>query len=297
MKRVLITGVDSYVGDSVEQYLARWPERYQVDKVDMRTPDWKNTNFSKYDCVFHVAGLAHADYKKVSEERKALYYRVNTQLTEEAAKKAKNEGVKQFLFMSTVNVYGASAPIGKRKVITKDSVIDIVNLNGDSKFWAEQLLHELESVEFKVVILRAPMIYGRGCKGNYATLSKLAKKLPVFPDIKNERSMLYIGNLVEFVRLMIENEEQGTFFPCDKEWYCTSEIVKLIAAENGKKIILVPGCSWLLKLLSHFSGQVNKAFGSFAYDPALGAYKQNYRKYALTGGVRLSERKGKRENY
>lgn len=290
MRRVLITGVDSYVGDSFEQYLSQWPKQYAVDKVDMREPVWKNKDFSKYDCVFHVAGIAHSDSGKMSARRKDLYYKVNTQLAVETAEKAKEQGVKQFIFMSTANVYGDSAPIGERKIITKDTPIHIVNLNGASKYQAEEKLHELETEEFKVVILRSPMIYGGGCKGNYAILSWMAKKLPFFPKVKNARSMLYIGNLMEFVKLMIENEEQGTFFPCDKEWFCTSEIVKLIAESQGKRIILVPGCTWMLKILGHFSRRVNKAFGNFAYDPALGEYKEDYRRYALIGGVRLSER-------
>lgn len=290
MKRVLITGVDSYVGDSVERYLLQWQERYRVDKVDMREEVWKDKDFGEYDCVFHVAGIAHADYGKVSEEKRSLYYKVNTELAVETAEKAKKEGVKQFIFMSTANVYGASAPIGKQKVITKDTPVQIVNLNGDSKFQAEERLRGLETEAFKVVILRVPMIYGRDCKGNYAILSGMAKKLPVFPKVKNERSMCYIGNLAEFVRLMIENEERGTFFPCDKERFCTAEIVKLIASLHGKRIILVPGCTWILKLFSHFSARVNKAFGNFAYDSVLGEYKEDYRRYALAGGIRLSER-------
>lgn len=290
MKRVLITGVDSYIGDAVAQYLTQWQEKYQVDKVDVRTSEWKKTEFSRYDCVFHVAGLAHSDTRKLPRQRRALYYKVNTELTREVAQQAKEQGVKQFIFMSTANVYGSSAPIGERKVITADTPVDIVNLNGDSKLQAEKCLQGLASDTFRVVILRAPMVYGKGCKGNYATLSKLAKILPVFPNVQNERTMLYIGNLVEFVRLMIENEEQGLFFPCDKEWYCTSKVVQLIAAENGKKIRLIPGCTWLLKLLSHVSGRVNKAFGSFAYAPELGKYKENYQRYALYGGVKLSER-------
>ncbi len=291
MKRVLITGADSYVGTSVEQYLSLQPAHYYVHTVDVRDITWKNADFSGYDCVFHVAGIAHADIRKLSEDERALYFKVNTQLAVEVARKAKEQGVRQFLFMSTANVYGLSAPIGKRKVVTRETPTVRVNCYSDSKLKAEEEILQLASEEFRVVILRCPMIYGRNCKGNYVTLSKMARKLPVFPKVDNARSMLYIGNLTEFVRLMIENEEQGIFCPSDKEVFCTSDLVKLIGEANGKKVRLIPGCGWMLKLLSHVSGMVNKAFGNFAYADELSACKQEYRKYTLEEAIKETERK------
>ena len=165
--------------------------------------------------------------------------------------------------MSSAIVYGDSAPIGKEKIITKDTPVNPANCYGDSKVQAENGIRSLEDDKFKVVILRPPMIYGKGSKGNFPILEKFAAKAPVFPKVENKRSMLYIGNLVEFVRLMIENEESGIFWPQNAEYSNTSEIVKMIAEAKGKKIVLIPGLEWLLKLMSRFTGMVDKAFGNF----------------------------------
>ena len=289
MKKILITGANSYIGTSFEKYMAQWPEKYQVDTVDMIDGTWREKDFSEYDCVYHVAGIAHSDTGNVTEERKAFYYKINTDLTVETARKAKADGVKQFIFMSSAIVYGDSAPIGKSKVITKDTPVNPANFYGDSKVQAENGILPLNDDSFKVVILRPPMIYGPGSKGNYPVLSKLAQKLPVFPVVNNQRSMLYIGNLMEFVRLMVENEEQGIFWPQNAEYSNTTELVQLIAQAHGKKILTIPGFTWALKILSHATGLVNKAFGSLSYDMALSEYKENYRATTLEKSIKETE--------
>ena len=291
MKKILITGADSYIGTSIERYLAQWPQQYQVDTVDMVDGSWSERSFAGYDAVFHVAGIAHSDTGNVSEERKALYYKVNTDLTVETAKKAKAEGVGQFIFMSSAIVYGDSAPIGRQKVITADTPLAPANFYGDSKVQAEKGILPLNDDNFHVVVLRPPMIYGPGSKGNYPVLSKLAQKLPVFPKVANQRSMLYIGNLAEFVRLMIENREQGIFWPQNSEYSNTTVLVRLIANAQGKNILIVPGLGWALKLLGHATGLVNKAFGSLSYDMELSRYREDYRKYSLAESIELTEGK------
>lgn len=291
MKKILITGANSYIGTSIERYLAQWPQQYQVDTVDMVDGSWSERSFAGYDAVFHVAGIAHSDTGNVSEERKALYYKVNTDLTVETAKKAKAEGVGQFIFMSSAIVYGDSAPIGQQKVITADTPLAPANFYGDSKVQAEKGILPLNDDDFHVVVLRPPMIYGPGSKGNYPVLSKLARKLPVFPKVANQRSMLYIGNLAEFVRLMIENREQGIFWPQNGEYSNTTELVRLIANAQGKNILIVPGLGWALKLLGHAAGLVNKAFGSLSYDMELSRYREDYRKYSLAESIELTEGK------
>ncbi len=291
MKRILITGANSYIGMSFEKYLQQWPEQYRVDTVDMIDGTWRERSFSEYDCVYHVAGIAHSDNGPISEEKKALYYRVNTDLTVETAKKAKTDGVKQFVFMSSAIVYGDSAPIGKSKVITRDTPVSPANAYGDSKVQAEKGILPLNDEQFKVVILRPPMIYGKGSKGNYPVLAKLAQKLPAFPKVDNQRSMLYIENLIEFVRLMVDNEEQGIFWPQNREYSNTTELVQTIAKAHGKKILIVPGTTWMLKVVSHITGLVNKAFGSLSYDMSISEYKENYRVCGLEASIERTERK------
>lgn len=278
MKKILITGANSYIGTSFEKYIKdNYPEEYVVDTVDMIDGSWREKDFSGYDSVFHVAGIAHSDNGKISEEKAKLYYAVNTDLTVETAQKAKADGVKQFIFMSSAIVYGDSAPIGKKKVITRETPVSPANCYGDSKVQAEKGISKLADETFKGVILRPPMIYGKGSKGNYPTLSKLSQKMPVFPYVKNERSMLYVGNLCEFVRLMVENEEEGVFWPQNSEHSNTSELVKMIAEVHGKNVILLPGFTWILKLMGSKVGLVNKAFGNLSYDMSLSEYAENYR--------------------
>lgn len=291
MKRVLITGANSYIGTSFEKYIKEnYKNDYEVDTVDMIDGSWREKSFAGYDSVFHVAGIAHSDSGKISAEKEKLYRAVNTDLTIETAKKAKADGVKQFIFMSSAIVYGNSAKIGKNKVITKDTVPTPANCYGDSKLQAENGILPLSDEGFKVCVLRPPMIYGKGSKGNYPTLAKMALKFPLFPKVKNERSMLYVGNLVEFVRLMVENEENGIFFPQNDEYTNTSEMVKAIAAAHGKKVRLLRGFTWALKILSVFTGLVNKAFGNLIYDQSLSEYRDEYRKHGLNDSIKETER-------
>ena len=289
MKRILITGLNSYVGTSVESYLEQWPDKYQIETIDLKNPSWVEVDFGNFDVVYHVAGIAHSDVGKVTEEQKQFYYKINTELTIKVAKKAKNDGVKQFIFMSSAIVYGDSAPIGKRKIITKDNKASPSNFYGDSKLQAELGILPLQSAEFNVVVLRPPMIYGKGSKGNYPVLAKIAQKLPIFPYVKNERSMLYIENLSEFVRLMIENEEYGIFHPQNAEYSQTTDLVQLIAKTHGRTIIIIPYFEWLLKILSRFTGLVNKAFGNLSYDMSLSDYKENYRVCDLNESIERTE--------
>lgn len=289
MKKILITGAGSYIGTSFEEYMKRWPDKYQVDTVDMIGDSWMKYDFSGYDTVYHVAGIAHSDNGKISKEKAKLYYEVNTKLTVRTAMKAKKSGVKQFIFMSSAIVYGDSAPIGKKKKITKDTPVSPANCYGDSKVKAERGLNKLEDESFKVVILRPPMIYGKGSKGNYPLMSKLAQKMLVFPKVYNCRSMLYIENLMEFVRLMIENEEQGTFWPQNAEYSNTSELVRMIGKAHGKRVVLIPYCTIPLKIAGLATSLVDKAFGNLAYDQKMSKYKEEYRKYSLRDSISATE--------
>ena len=285
MKRVLITGKNSYIGTSFEKWVAQWPDKYIVDTVDMIDGSWKEKDFSKYDAVFHVAGIAHVSSDPKMED---LYYRVNRDLTIETAEKAKAEGVKQFIFMSSIIVYGGSS-ISKR-VIDRNTVPTPSNFYGNSKLQAEEGIRGLESDKFKIVILRPPMIYGKGSKGNYPRLANMAKKTPVFPDIDNERSMLHIDNLCEFIKVMIDYEETGLFFPQNSEYVKTSEMVRLIGEVHGKKIWMISWMNWLIRLMFGI-GVVNKVFGNLIYEKSMSDYdKANYRIRTFRESIELTER-------
>lgn len=284
MKRVLITGKGSYIGTHFRDELLKYPEKYTVEELDMMDTTWKEHDFSNYDVVYHVAGLAHST---PDESQRELYYRVNTDLVYEVASKAKESGIKQFIFMSSMIVYG-SGKIGEDRIITKDTPLTPDNFYGDSKKQAEIKIKPLEDENFKIVIVRPPMIYGPNSKGNYPLLAKFAKKTPIFPNLKNKRSMLFLGNLIEFIRLMIDNEESGVFLPQNKDYVCSADLIKEIALLNNHKILFVGIFNPFIKLLGKQT-YVNKVFGNMMIDNNLSKYKDDYNKYTFKESVRITE--------
>lgn len=272
MKKILITGAESYIGSSVEKWLnqQQFAGMYQVDTVDMRGHGWREKNFSGYDTVLHVAGIAHADIGKVTEEQKKLYYGVNCDLAVETAEKSKKEGVKQFIYMSSMIVYGEGTSIRKKRVITKETKPSPSSVYGDSKWKAEQSLMPFSDGNFHVAVLRPPMVYGEGCKGNYQMLKKIALNVLVFPDFPNERSMCSIRNLCEFIRKLVDSGRGGVYVPQNREYVRTAEMIRQIANKHGKRVYLIKEFNWVVVFLSYIPGRtkalINKAFGSLVYE-------------------------------
>jgi UDP-glucose 4-epimerase len=309
MKRILITGEKSYVGTGVERYLMEYNakagrEEYHVDTISLREESWVHYDFSSYGTVFHVAGIAHVDTGKVSEEGKELYYLVNRDLAAKAARKAKKQGVSQFIYMSSMIVYGESAPVGIKRVITHETRPAPANFYGDSKLQGERVLEGLAGEGFNVAILRPPMIYGKGGdnfregKGNYAVLSKMAGKFPVFPKIKNERSVLYMENLGEFVRLLTESGRGGFFFPQNGEYCATAQMVEAIGRAKGKNVRLWKILNPMVYLAAKFPGKIgkmaNKAFGNMIYAMDMGEERMEgldgYQLYSLEESISRAEK-------
>jgi len=266
-KKILITGANSYIGTSFEKWLRQWPDEYSVETVDMLDGSWRDQSFAGYDVVFHVAGIAHIKETKKNEN---LYYSINRDLAYKIAEKAKIEAVRQFIFLSSMSVYGINTGI-----IDKNTPIKPKNAYGKSKFQAEELINKLADDSFTVAILRPPMVYGKGCKGNYPRIAKLAIKTPIFPLVDNKRSMIYIDNLSEFVKQICDNTRSGLFFPQNSEYVNTSEMVRLIAEVHGKKIIMTKLLDPILRLLNF--GTVNKVFGDLVYEKHMSfCGKSNY---------------------
>lgn len=295
IKRVLITGANSYIGTSFEDYAGKHYLNLIIETIDMIGDEWKREDFSIYDTVFHVAGIAHADVGHVDEDTKARYYAVNTDLAIETARKAKNEGVNQFIFMSSMIIYGDSAPCGKHKVINKDTKPSPSNFYGDSKWKADKGVRDLETDRFQVAVLRPPMIYGKGSKGNYPSLAKLAKKLPVFPDVYNQRSMLYIENLCELLCQLVVSGRGGVFFPQNSEYTRTSEMVREIGEAANRPVhltkLLNPLVYFASKLPGRFGGMTNKAFGNNVYSLELSQCDDfDYQRIDFEDSIALTER-------
>lgn len=260
--KILITGANSFVGTSVEQRLLKTPDRYSVDTVDTIEGKWKEVDFSKYDVIFHVAGIAHVDPKP---EMAPLYYKVNRDLTLEIAQYAKSQGVKQFIFMSSMIVFHASKSL-KGTVIDKNTMPEPNDFYGDSKLQAEIGLKKIVSDEFKIAILRPCMIYGANGKGNFQRLAKLAKRMPIFPAWHNKRSMLYIDNLCEFVKQTIDRQLSGIFHLQNREY---ADTVKICKHYNNKML-----CTRILNPLVWL--------GSFVLKPLCKMFANQYYESELT---------------
>lgn len=279
MKNILITGKNSYIGTSLEDWLKKEPTKYNVNSIDLKNDSWKDKNFSEYDVVFHVAGIAHT---KESNKNYNLYFKVNRDLAYETAKKAKEDGVRQFIFLSSMSVYGI-----ENGLINRDTPIKPNSAYGESKIEAEKLINTLVDNSFIVAILRPPMVYGKGCKGNYPRLAKLALKAPIFPNINNKRSMIYIDNLSEFVKLLVDNCSGGLFFPQNTEYVNTSEMVKIIAEVHGKNLCMTNFFTSILQSLN--ISTLNKVFGDLIYEKDMSEYKNDYRVMELYESITMTE--------
>lgn len=274
MKKVLITGAGSYVGESVRKYILGKDPSFLIDAVDTFGDNWKKADYSQYEVVFHVAGIAHVN---ADPKMEPLYYKVNRDLTIEVARHAQAAGVKQFIFMSSQIVFHESQSL-KTEVLTAETKPNPNGFYGDSKLQAEEGLKALraEGGQMKMCILRPCMIYGPNAKGNFPRLAKLATKTPIFPAWHNKRSMLYIDNLAEFVLQAMERELEGTFYPQNRELADTVEIIRFFAKEAGHKV-------WITKLFNPFVWigsfvlqPINKMFATYYYDPEMSRMDFDY---------------------
>ena len=280
MNRVLITGAGSYIGTHIAAHLSQYPDQFEVHELDVQKGLPKQA-FSGFDTVIHVAGIAH---RRETEGSAALYQAVNATLAVDAAKQAKLEGVKHFIFFSSMSVYGKVT--GR---IHADTQPDPNTYYGQSKLAAEKGMASLADDKFRIATLRPPMIYGRGCRGNYPRLAQLACKLPVFPQVKNERSMLYIGTLCAFVQRLIESGKGGLYFPQNREYVNTARMVKAIASCHGRSMVCVPGAGWLMRLLESRVGMVGKVFGTLTYDQSMSTAFADAGQMPFEETIRLTE--------
>ncbi|WEG73792.1 NAD-dependent epimerase/dehydratase family protein [Vagococcus intermedius] len=265
MKKILITGENSYIGMALVKWLEDYPKKFDVTSISVKGSEWQKKDFSKYDTIIHVAGLAH---KKETEDNKFLYDEVNHQLVRHVSDKAESEGVKHFVFLSSMSVYG-----DVRGKVDETTPLSPNTYYGKSKLKAENYLQNICSDTMKIAIIRPPMVYGSGCKGNYVSLAKLARKTPIFPNITNQRSMIFIDNLCLYIEMIIENVLEGVFYPQNLELVNTSDLVKLIASNNKHQIYFTKLSNPLLRFLLNRQTVISKVFGSLYYDPKMSLLK------------------------
>ena len=260
MRRVLITGKTSFIGGRLAALLREHPEQYAVDQVSVRDGG-EDVDFSQYDCVVHCAGLAHVTR---DVNLTALYFSVNCEMTLEIARRARQAGVKQFIFLSSMIVYGPPAPAGQERYIGPDTPPAPDNPYSQSKLAAEEGLRKMESPSFRVCILRPPMVYGPGCKGNYALLSRYAGYLPFFPGTAAPRSAIHVDRLAEILRGCIDSGEGGLLLPQDENYTTAHEMLRYIRARQGKKTRIFHFLDPLIRLAGK-QPFLRKLFGGFAY--------------------------------
>lgn len=264
MKNVLVIGKNGYIGSSIYAWLQKYPETVKADIIGSRDGQWKAADFSGYDAVVNAAGIAHIMHP--TEDMKDLYFSVNRDMAVEIGEYAKAAGVKQFINFSSMNVYG-NPP---ENVAAKTGEAP-TNYYGQSKLEADQALEKLSCDSFCVASIRPPVVYGKGCKGNYNTISKAARKVPFFPTYRNRKSMIYIDNLCEFIRLLIEEGKGGIYLPQNREIISTSDLVREISKVHGHKIWFTGLGNWAVKPFAKRIGAFKKAFGDVCYEPELSA--------------------------
>ncbi len=278
MKRILIAGKNSYVGDNLSDLLTE--NGNVVNVLDMIGDSWRKADFGGYDAVVAVFGIVHRKKGSIPTD---VYFKINSELTFELAKYAKKAGIKQFVFFSSMSVYGPS-----EMVITHDTRPCPKDDYGASKLKAEELLLTLEDETFKVAIVRPPMVYGNGCKGNYNVIAKFVKKFPVFPNYSNVRSLIYIGNVCEFIKNLIDGEKNGIYLPQDATLTSTVALGEEILRANGKKMrktkLFNPFITLAKKMGINF---IRKSFGTYYYDTD--SDFEHVGKYSFGQAIALSE--------
>jgi nucleoside-diphosphate-sugar epimerase len=282
MKRILITGENSFIGSSFEKWCSKFPGEYEVETISLKENKLDNLSFVGFDSIFHVAGIAHVSTRS---SMKDAYFRINRDLAIQTAEKAKREGVGQFVFMSSINVFENITKKNHETVITTKTTPNPAGYYGQSKFAAEIGLKKLSNEEFRIAILRPPIVYGKGAKGNYPNLVSFAKVTPIFPDFDNRRSMIHIDNFCEFIRFIVDDIAQGEFHPQNREYACTSQLVMWIAQKNGHKIVKTSLFNPLIRILENHFPVIEKIFGDFIYDMDLSYYPKDYQIHTLKDSI------------
>lgn len=260
MKKILITGANSYIGTSVEKYLEEYNDQYAITTIDVKGDAWKNFDFSKFDVVFHVAGIVH---QKENKENTHLYYEVNRDLAVNVANKAKMSGVKNFIFMSSMSVYGLEY---SKDNISINTIPNPITNYGKSKLEAEGMLLNMANDNFIVSILRPPMVYGENSPGNLTKLLKLVRKIHVFPIVKNERSSISIEKLCIEIKKIIDEPENKIYLPQNDEYLCTYDIIKNQMKKENVLVIYIPFLSPIIKFFVGKVTVISKVFGDLKYE-------------------------------
>ena len=271
MKKVLILGKNGFLARSFGRYMEQFKSEYELTFISSRAGTWESVPFSGYDAVFNASGLAHSNAIDGSDED---YYEVNGRLPGAIAKKAKAEEVPVYITISSSIIYGDMADVGQKKCIYADTVPNEQGIYGKSKLMGEQSALQYGDENFRVAVIRPPMIYSEYAPENFERLCRFAVSFPIFPNLYNEQSMIYADNLCELIRLIIDQRVGGIFYPQEKEYIHTSKLVKDIADAAGHRMLVTKIFNPALRMLSKQVRFVRKAFGNVVYDQSLSNHFQ-----------------------
>lgn len=265
MKKILIYGKNSYIGEHYYQSLKNAGNDVVI--IDSFEQKPKDINFTDIEVVINVVGIAHI---KISDDMEDLFYKINTDLAVNLCEEAKKHGVKHYIYMSSMNVYGDTTETIRSRVQESPK-----NFYGKSKFIADQKIHAFEDDSFKVASVRPPVVYGNGCKGNFVLLQKVASFTPIFPSYENVKSMIYIEHLNNFICELVANGDGGYFHPQNSQTTSTTDTIVAIRKAMGKKTILIPGLGWLIKFGMKIVPKVERAFADDNYALEFSKYGKN----------------------
>ncbi|WP_329469271.1 NAD-dependent epimerase/dehydratase family protein [Exiguobacterium sp. 9-2] len=276
-RNILVTGKNGYVSKEVVSFFKS--KQKNIESASIKNKEYLKIDFRKYDTVIHTAAIVHK--RKVHYEE---YYKVNVNLTRDIATLAKQSGVRHFIFFSSMSVFGVD-----QGVINSNTPLNPTNDYGKSKLDAEKVLGNMEDENFKITIIRAPMIYGFGCSGNYIKLSKISSKTFIFPNINNQRSMIHIENLNNFIFNIVEEEISGIFHPQNTKYVCTTDIYKKIRKSKKKKYILTSIFNMIIFKIMKKNNTVNKIFGDLVYDKKFSKVSFEYQTIDFDQSIYKSE--------
>lgn len=289
--KILVIGKNGYISKCFQEYMSCYTDDV-VKAISVRDDAWKNMSFAGFDAVFNTAALAHNNARKGTDEE---FINLNVKLPFEIANKAKQDRVPIFIHMSSLIVYGNPSGINEFNPITRDTIPNPDNIYGKSKLLGEKELEKLEDKNFKIALIRSPRVYGEKDTDSIQQLTRFAKTMPIFPDVKNSISMIYSDNLCELVRLIAESKQGGTYYPQQERYICTSELVKDISVASGHRLYLTKVFNPILYLIRNKAGIVSKVFGNEGYDMNLSNhFDGKYRVVSYEESVdRLAGMKGK----
>lgn len=258
MKRLLVTGSSGYLGSN---FIQKYQSIYNFSFFSLLSDKLERVELNSVNAILHCAAIAHNKQKASSED----YEEINVNYPYELAQMAKSRGVKQFIFISSVSVYG------EKEFINHESDTNPTSAYGRSKLKAEKKLLALNDSSFTISILRIPMIYGPKAPGNIETLTKLLNYLPIIPlgNIDNKRTFISISNVLQSINVILKNKKGGVFLLSDEESISTSKLVSILISKIGKKRILVDSIlvKYFIKVL--FPSIYNKLWGSMVIDSSL----------------------------